>query len=65
MIFVYTVGLVLFISFLLSLLSLRDYKGERESRRIKNEYDKARIKGGILFTKDKGKRNIKHYSSYS
>ncbi len=63
--FIYLLGLVLLISLVLSVLSLRDYQGEKDRLRIKSEYEKARIKGGIVFSQDKGKKQTKHYSSYS
>ena len=52
------------IAFVLALLSMRDYKGTEQVRKIQEELRKERIKGTILLPRDGGKKGT-HYSSYS
>jgi hypothetical protein len=53
---------IFILSFILAVFSLRDYKGNREVRKIKEELSKEKIKGVIMFDKE---NEPKHYSSYS
>lgn len=56
------VSVVLLISFILALISMHDYEGERGYKKFQIEINKEKIKGGIVFH-DKNK--ITHYSSNS
>lgn len=57
----FIVGIVL-LSFILAVLSLRDYKGIKPVDRITEELRKERIKGTIILPRD-GSRHGTHYSS--
>lgn len=57
-------AVVLLISFILALLSLRDYKGHSQYQKISSQLHKERIKGTIVLPSD-GTKVGKHYSSYS
>jgi hypothetical protein len=57
-----TLGVVLLISFLVSLISMRDFHADKEYGKIKSNLRKEQIRGGIVFKKGE---KPKHYSSYS
>lgn len=59
---VITVIIVILLSFVFSLWSLRDFRGEKKTDEIRRKLKQERIKGGIVFMKN---RKTKHYSSYS
>jgi len=54
--------IVAIVSLLLALFSLRDYKGEKQTNKIKANLNKEKIKGGIVLN---NKKETTHYSSYS
>ncbi|MEK9179735.1 MAG: hypothetical protein AAB893_04690 [Patescibacteria group bacterium] len=52
--------IIILISFILSLWSLRDFRGEKNTAEIRRKLKQERIKGGIVFMKN---RKVKHYFS--
>lgn len=54
--------IIILLSLILSFLSLRDFRGEGETNRIRSKLRQDQIKGGFVFMKNK---KVKHYSSTS